>query len=390
MENILKKSAQTLLIIYIIGMYSLDYTFLNSFFDLLILASSVLAIFYGLLTRKLKDLKIFVPRLIFVIFVYFSILWSLDKMEATKFAFTILQMLTIYIATIFTIDTEKDIKIYITTIILSGFFMILYSLIYYGPIFVINSFFNGTRLGTGINHINSFGLYNSITFSLLIYMSLIKKRRVLFILSLIPLAFALSSGSRKVLLMLIITFVFSIYYLYKNKKYVHVLSLITIVIVALLAGSIFLSENILISRIFSLSSLFGSGEIDVSLSTRLNMITFGISTFRDNFLIGLGANQYRFYYLDQFGFLAYSHNNYIEVIVNFGIIGFIIYYMPTIKAFYREIKNKRKNTQTLLILLLIAIVLIDDLTTVSIYNKYSHLFLAVIFAYSYHLRRFPD
>lgn len=386
METLFKKTAQILLVIYIIGMYSLDYTFLNSLFDILIFVSSILAISYGIMTRKINDLKIFIPRLLFVIFVYMSISWSLNKVEASKFSFTMLQMIVIYFAVIFTIDTEKDVKIYITTIIASGLFMIAYALIYYGPIFVISSFFNGVRLGTGINHINSFGLYNSITFSLLAFYSLIKKKKILFFISLIPLVFALSSGSRKVLLILIVTILFSIFYLYKNKKYIHIYSIITILIMALIVGNTFFTENALIVRVFSLRSLFGNGEIDISLSTRINMIDFGISIFKENFFLGLGANQYRFYYFSQFGLLAYSHNNYIEILVNFGILGFLIYYLPTIKAFYLQLKNKRTSPFGLLILLLITIILVDDLTTVSMYNKYSHLFLAIIYAYTYHLR----
>lgn len=63
-----------------------------------------------------------------------------------------------------------------------------------------------------------------------------------------------------------------------------------------------------------------------SIGFRKNMIINGIYWFTQNPIIGYGLDAYRSLYFKKYGIPYYAHNNFIEILVDVGIIGFIIYY----------------------------------------------------------------
>src|SRR5690606_22989098 len=75
-------------------------------------------------------------------------------------------------------------------------------------------------------------------------------------------------------------------------------------------------------------ALFLQGE-DVSegsLYARADFIQAGLELWREHPFFGLGSNQFR-YYMPEFGLReTYSHSNPIEILANYGLIGFVLYY----------------------------------------------------------------
>lgn len=81
-----------------------------------------------------------------------------------------------------------------------------------------------------------------------------------------------------------------------------------------------------------------------SFETRIDIWMTGIKGIKDNPIFGLGPGEYKLIY-EQFGGhpTNHSHNIFIEVILSFGIIGFLIalnFVIPTIKEIIQLIKNK--------------------------------------------------
>lgn len=73
-------------------------------------------------------------------------------------------------------------------------------------------------------------------------------------------------------------------------------------------------------RLVELFQLFGEDAANSDDYARLYMLQEGIRAFIDRPIWGSGV------YSSNSLFNSYSHNNYIEILLNTGIIGFIVYY----------------------------------------------------------------
>jgi len=77
-------------------------------------------------------------------------------------------------------------------------------------------------------------------------------------------------------------------------------------------------------RIENIIHLVGGDNVqDGSIEDRVGMFETGIRLWSQKPLLGWGFDSFR--YVSGYG--TYSHNNYIEILVNTGIIGFIIYHI---------------------------------------------------------------
>ena len=60
-------------------------------------------------------------------------------------------------------------------------------------------------------------------------------------------------------------------------------------------------------------------------------------------MLGYGLDNFRIINLHATGHLTYSHNNFIEILVGVGAIGFLIYYSYYIKLLFEYIKMYFKH-----------------------------------------------
>lgn len=73
--------------------------------------------------------------------------------------------------------------------------------------------------------------------------------------------------------------------------------------------------------------LTGEGEVDSSTSLRMEMISAGWDKWKSSPILGYGFDSFKYYNLENVtGNFYYSHNNFIELLYNQGIVGFIGYY----------------------------------------------------------------
>ena len=86
-----------------------------------------------------------------------------------------------------------------------------------------------------------------------------------------------------------------------------------------------------------------SGEEDTS---RVTLFQYGMNWFLDNPILGVGINNFRVLSTKTSEFAGmsfYAHNNYVELLVDIGIVGIVIYY----SAYYYLYLNLRKYNDTL-------------------------------------------
>jgi len=131
-------------------------------------------------------------------------------------------------------------------------------------------------------------------------------------------------------------------------------------------------RDILDKRFEGLFNLLEGKQGDASSGERAYLLEEGFKIFLDNPIIGTGLNNFRV-------FLGkYAHNNYLELLVDTGIIGMLLFYSIYI-IILKKIKNMQKSKLRKYLLIMILILLLMDLATVTYYNKLILLVLLYIF-----------
>jgi len=102
---------------------------------------------------------------------------------------------------------------------------------------------------------------------------------------------------------------------------------------------------------------------DPSASMRKQMIEDGVEMWKEYPLLGIGLDQYRV--ISVYG--TYSHNNYVELLVNLGLIGLLLYYSIHLFILFSCLKNAMKSFIKIWSFASIALILMWDMALVS-YN----------------------
>ncbi|PEY78907.1 O-antigen ligase family protein [Bacillus cereus] len=140
---------------------------------------------------------------------------------------------------------------------------------------------------------------------------------------------ALLTGSRKALFFIVFGSIMFILLMNKRRKFssFFIIALILFVFYYLIMNVPTL-YNVLGWRLEGLDALLtGKGEVDSSSQLRVSYIEYGLSYFKENPIFGYGINNFRAILGYEIGRVTYSHNNYVELLVNVGLIGFIIHYV---------------------------------------------------------------
>ena len=93
--------------------------------------------------------------------------------------------------------------------------------------------------------------------------------------------------------------------------------------------------------------LDNGGNVDESVKVRMNFIEYGKILFLKKPIFGYGIANYREVLpsVKTFGVTdMYAHNNYIELAVDLGIVGIIVYYSIYVYMFIYGIKRIKKLT----------------------------------------------
>lgn len=100
-------------------------------------------------------------------------------------------------------------------------------------------------------------------------------------------------------------------------------------------------------RLQSLRAVF-SGERDGmsgSDENRVDLVQAGWQTFLESPITGKGTGELRWANQDTFGQVVASHNNFVEILANNGLIGFIAFYAPLIWVWWILVKRALESAR---------------------------------------------
>lgn len=127
-----------------------------------------------------------------------------------------------------------------------------------------------------------------------------------------------------------------------------------------------------------LLAIDNSANTDKSTLHRIHLINEGLKHFSNNVFFGLGTTGFAYYEG------VYSHNNYVEILANFGFFGFIIYYSIYLFTIVKAFSIQSRIIKIYLIST-VFIILIMDIGLVSYFSKIYFIILISIYYLSEYL-----
>ena len=188
---------------------------------------------------------------------------------------------------------------------------------------------------------------------------------------------SIASGSRKALLLIIGGIALVIYCriskIDRGRIYIKIILsvIITFIVICLLMSLDIFSTAV--GRFEQFMNLFRNAkEADGSSGVRAEMIIVGLKNYWNEPVLGYGLGNSRIINMSEMGMIAYSHNDYVELLLNGGLIGFIIYYgmiVALFKEYIKLMKSNPDNTDVRLSFYILILFLIMNFAAVTYYGN---------------------
>lgn len=311
----------------------------------------------------------FIWATIFLLYNVVMIQFAYDKNVANKYTMTLMYILIINMGICLFMMKYDIIEGMIKVFIISTIAEAIITFGRYGLLVFLNT--RRTEEGSA----NMLGFYAAMAFvmSFIMYTKAKgKKQRYLFAFSgFLCILSALLSASRKAIIFAVVPLV--VYWILGSKNPLKTVRNVIVAVVVVGIGYYALMHipfvyNLLGVRIESMLAGFLGGPADSSTATRLRLIEAGMGWFKEKPLFGHGLANYAAMNWAFRGSIYYAHNNYVELLVDCGLVGTLIYYWIYAQIIGKTVKNKNINNKAKGIIIGIAICfLIGDYGMVS-YN----------------------
>ena len=277
---------------------------------------------------------------------------------------------------------------------LSSFFVVIYSILYYGIDNLITMAQLEERMQNTYTNVNTIGMFAAVG-TLIQLDEMVKNKKVSLggVVSVLSVILIALTQSRKALVMVVVGagLIFC--------QNVYSKSIVKTVFKFIIYGTLGILFMYYVSKLSVFSGILermeelwngftGNGAADNSSYVRNRMLQIGWEQFKQTPLLGIGMGNTHYIVLEKLGRDTYLHNNFIELLAGGGVVGFVIYYSMYLYTFvnlwrYRAYKNKEYGICITLMLVL----LMMDYGRVSYYSKNQYIYLMLYFLEIEHLKR---
>ena len=266
----------------------------------------------------------------------------------------------------------------VAIVLVSGFLIFAFYFAFIYREKIIHLRFSSERIDTFFDNQNTIGFYFSLAYSLSLFLGLFYKKKIelLFIIpAIIFLFLGFFSGSRSFFITTVISSIVILFLKFKNHKLLFLIVLATFV--GLFVGLLYIPRLSFLKDQFdkALFSIFGIGNSKGDTSSMQRIIWPGYAFYLAgrNLIIGYGVNGFSIYS----GVDTYAHNNYAELLCDFGIIGFALFILCLLVPLILSFRKKEKEFNLIPILFFIFIA--RSFFGVVYYSKETYLVLSLLF-----------
>jgi len=194
------------------------------------------------------------------------------------------------------------------------------------------------------------------------------KKKSFFVLLLVQYCFMFMTGSKKIIIAIVVPIM--VLTLLKSKKKnrlsYFVILLIILIFLSLLVMKVKVLHDLMgvrIERTLMALGIMGY-QADNSTTTRLHFMFEALVHWLKKPFFGYGYQAFNYI----LGFGTYSHINYLEMLVSFGLFGFLIYYGIYILLLFKLFQIRKINSDADLFIMLLILQLVLDVAMVSYYD----------------------
>ena len=290
----------------------------------------------------------------------------------------------------FTLREKKIISVIILANILGGLLLVARIISIYGGIsniLEIATQQGENRIGNLVNNQNAIGLFLASAVLSCVFFILRQKKHPIFInillvLTIIILAYMLLlTGSRKSTAFMLGSILVFLFLHARKLNILKKLVLYTLVIIGIIALIQIVKSIPAFSTLVVRFELFFEGFLKGESSyetdqTRIDMIANGLKAFEQKPLFGNGTGH------SHALFNTYSHNNFVELLMNYGILGFSLYYIPYATLVVKLISRAwKKDLVAIFLFTFILIQLALGVGWVNYYDRTAQLITAAAWGY---------
>ena len=337
---------------------------------------------------KLTSDRFFSPyMLLFSGFCLLSTIWADSHSYALDMGIRMVEITIIMFVFYGCFSSELSINPLLKMIMFSGYAISFYVILFVGIRGIMTLVIYSNRITIyqidtlNANSIGSLAAYSIlINFYFLLYVD--KKIKLYDLLAIPGFLTLVASQSRKAFLIcflgILVLLILYNFHISKGKKAVFsIIKLFCIIFI-----TVFVLDKLLMLPMFNLirerfiSMFNGLLGGDSDISGRIRYLNIGLEVFRRNPIIGVGADNARLYNYSLTGYDVYLHNNFIELLANLGIIGFLLYYSVFVFVLYNLFKYRHfRDSEYDICLVLVLFRLIIDFGQITYYAKDNAFFL---------------
>lgn len=114
-------------------------------------------------------------------------------------------------------------------------------------------------------------------------------------------------------------------------------------------------------------STIDASNIDHSMHGRAVLRELAWNTFTEYPILGIGY--YNFQYVNSYG--LYAHNNYLEILADLGVVGFITYYSMYLVAIFECIKDNKRSLLFRFVLVFMILLLVMEYAQITFFRLFA-------------------
>ena len=252
-------------------------------------------------------------------------------------------------------------------------FFIVFSSIEFMSTVVVGERFGDVETGLNGNMI-ALNMLFLFFFSLILYNKEPRWRTLTVIVLIMQVAIILFTGCRRaVIAVFVLYIIYSLRFGNKtNRLWKLMISMAIVILLVYLMIEIDFLYEVVGFRILKLLNDVGLVQLaggvdatDYSAEVRREFIPIAVSLFKDNPILGNGYAYFIMHNGLNTSVQGYStHNNYLEILVNYGIVGFVLYYSIILSITRKLIKYRKRDdmVRLLCVFMIIHLILIEPTT----------------------------